>query len=232
MNKIEIYEFYAELRDFEPRIWRRFKVNSDSTIAELAYILLTMFEMKASHLFKVEAFQTNSEEKRTRFMYEFPDLTNPDFAYNNITISTNNIVESKLREVLCKISDRLALWYDFGDDWFIDIKLENTTNELNSEIQVLPKLVEGSGYGIIEDCGGPMGLKDLCDVFKDKSSIKYEEYSDWLGMTDFNIKSFDKEEMEYRITRIPAIYKRSYEEKKYPTDFELDFIDRRDNKVS
>jgi len=47
------YEFYAKLRDFKPIIWRRFQVDSKLTVAELAYIVLTLFEMEASHLFKV-----------------------------------------------------------------------------------------------------------------------------------------------------------------------------------
>ena len=30
-----IYQFYAELEDYEPKIWRRFQVMSDITVARL-----------------------------------------------------------------------------------------------------------------------------------------------------------------------------------------------------
>ena len=46
-----IYQFYAELKDYEPKIWRRFQLMNNSTMARLGYILMTLFEMQASHLF-------------------------------------------------------------------------------------------------------------------------------------------------------------------------------------
>ena len=38
-----IYRFYAELDGYTPKIWRRFEVNGSKTIAELGYVLMTMF---------------------------------------------------------------------------------------------------------------------------------------------------------------------------------------------
>ena len=35
-----IYQIYAELQDYEPKIWRRFQVMNDITVARLAYILV------------------------------------------------------------------------------------------------------------------------------------------------------------------------------------------------
>ena len=49
-----IYQIYAELQDYEPKIWRRFQVMNDITVARLAYILMTLFEMQGSHLYKFE----------------------------------------------------------------------------------------------------------------------------------------------------------------------------------
>ena len=46
-----IYQFYSELSDYKPKIWRRFQVTNNVTMARLGYILMTMFEMQASHLF-------------------------------------------------------------------------------------------------------------------------------------------------------------------------------------
>ena len=41
----QIYQLYAELKDYEPKIWRRFEVVSNIKIARLGYILMTLFEM-------------------------------------------------------------------------------------------------------------------------------------------------------------------------------------------
>jgi len=49
-----IYQFYAELDDYKPKIWRRFQVTDNVTIARLGYILQVLFEMKASHLMAIE----------------------------------------------------------------------------------------------------------------------------------------------------------------------------------
>ena len=45
-----IYQFYAELKDYKPLIWRRFQVAGNITLAQLGYVTMTLFEMKGSHL--------------------------------------------------------------------------------------------------------------------------------------------------------------------------------------
>jgi len=49
-----IYQFYAELADYEPKIWRRFQVAGDITVARLGYIVMTMYEMEANHLLAID----------------------------------------------------------------------------------------------------------------------------------------------------------------------------------
>lgn len=55
-----IYQIYAELQDYEPKIWRRFQVMNDITVARLAYILMTLFEMQGSHLYLFEVDELNN----------------------------------------------------------------------------------------------------------------------------------------------------------------------------
>lgn len=50
-----IYQFYAELDDFKPKIWRSFQVTNNITVARLGYIIQVLFEMTASHLMALEA---------------------------------------------------------------------------------------------------------------------------------------------------------------------------------
>ena len=51
---MSVYQFYVELEDYKPKIWRRFLVDSDITIARFAYIVMAMYEMEASHLLIIE----------------------------------------------------------------------------------------------------------------------------------------------------------------------------------
>ena len=55
-----IYQIYAELQDYEPKIWRRFQVMNDITLAKLAYILMTLFEMQGGHLYLFEEDELNN----------------------------------------------------------------------------------------------------------------------------------------------------------------------------
>ena len=35
MSQHYVYSFYAELKDHKPKIWRRFEINGEKTMAEL-----------------------------------------------------------------------------------------------------------------------------------------------------------------------------------------------------
>lgn len=109
----------------------------------------------------------------------------------------------------------------------IDITLENIMRHLDSEDITLPEVIDGEGFGIIENCGGTWGLADIVKAFHNKKSKSYKEYSDWLGIDHFNIALFNINEMNDRLQKIPNIYKRSYEGKKSPTVSEINFIERR-----
>lgn len=47
------YQFCAELKDYELKIWRRLQAAGNITMAQLGYILMTTYEMQASHLFRI-----------------------------------------------------------------------------------------------------------------------------------------------------------------------------------
>ena len=48
--------------------------------------------------------------------------------------------------------------YAFGDGWCINLYLEKC-EKIEIRAGDLPRVLEGSGFGIIEDCGGVFGLK-------------------------------------------------------------------------
>jgi len=49
-----IYQFYAVLDDYKPKIWRRFQVSNNILIARFCYIIQVLFEMKGSHRMMLE----------------------------------------------------------------------------------------------------------------------------------------------------------------------------------
>ena len=56
--------------------------------------------------------------------------------------------------------------YDYGDGWEVMLRLEEIIEDRELPGKELPRVLEGEGYGIIEDCGGPQGLAHLGEVFK------------------------------------------------------------------
>jgi hypothetical protein len=52
--------------------------------------------------------------------------------------------------------------------------------------KLLPRVLEGEGFGIIEDCGGVSGLERLAKAFQKKKGREYQELSEWLGIPGFS----------------------------------------------
>ncbi|GHU82970.1 plasmid pRiA4b ORF-3 family protein [Clostridia bacterium] len=251
MPKHTIYEFYAELDDFKPKIWRRFQVRHDITLARLGYIVQVLFEMTASHLMAIEVpiydnyereqaknthwkteestafldkcYRVNGEKVIKHYIFldeSFESLQIPH-------IQEEDIARHKVKHVISAIGDVAVVNYDFGDDWRVTLRLEKVFDNFELPGDVFPRVLEGSGFGIVEDVGGTPGLEELVKAFKKKKGASYEQFKEWLGIPDFDIAAFDIDDMNFRIKQIPRIYKQSYEDYLRPTQRSIDLIERK-----
>lgn len=230
-----IYQFYAELKDFEPKIWRQFQVPGNITLSRLAYILMTIYEMQASHLFRITvpirdnvALTAKSEIYPT-----FPDeiwhfeVESEDFSLGEFEEKIFNAAEYKMKSVLRGFKgEKLVLEYDFGDSWEVEVTLENIIEDKKLPGRELPRVLAGKGYGIVEDCGGTGGLKMLVEAFQKKAGADYEEYRDWLGRDDFDLTAFDVDDINLRLKKVPRIYADIYEYGYAPSKRSIDFLNR------
>jgi len=224
-----IYQFYAELEDFKPKIWRRFQVAGSATVARLGYIVMTMFEMQASHLLSISherplhalAGRRGGRMEVIR-RYDIPDddegFMDPESA---------DATKRKLSQMDIEAPSRLVVWYDFGDDWRVPVTLEKIIDDPDLPGRELPRVLEGAGFGIIEDCGGTPGLYNLAEAFKKKRGGEYEEYREWLGIDDLDLTAFDLADMNFRLKKLPAIFAKIYEQGLYPTQASVDLIERK-----
>ena len=224
-----IYQFYAELEDYKPKIWRRFQVKGDITVARLGYIVMTMYEMKASHLLSMEHEKpfltaTGRQSKRMELIcrYDIPGGT-LDYADGD----SEDATMTKLSKLNLEAPSRIVIWYDFGDDWRVLVTLEKEFTDLGLSVKELPRVLEGEGFGIVEDCGGIHGLADLAQAFKEKKGEEYEEYRTWLGVDDLDLAKFDLDDMNFRLKKIPTIYAKIYEQHAYPSQRSIDLIERK-----
>lgn len=244
-----IYEFYAELDDYHPKIWRRFQLSENVTMARLGYILMTLFEMQASHLFRIEVpakenFHTYVRERYGEEEYAqlftgpdsydpyennmiFEVITEDTYDYREAHEKVHDAVENKLKHVISHPNSKLSLVYDFGDNWSVTVLLERIFQDGKLPGRLLPRVLDGRGYGIVEDCGGVGGLSDLSKAFKKKKGSEYNLYREWLGRDEFDLESFDIEDMNFRLQKVPRIYSDIYEHELEPTKRSMDILERR-----
>jgi hypothetical protein len=239
-----ICRFYAELADYTPKIWRRFEINGSKTVAELGYSLMTMFEMQASHLFcfTYDFGAAVLEDLRKRYSDEEVEELLGDSAFTDLLKARRYELPfeddyEKDNEILFdpskyRIKDigkppcKLTFEYDYGDGWQVDLTLESCEKtEINAG--ELPRLLEGSGFGIIEDCGGVGGLSDLAMAYQKKKGREYNEYRKWLGKNELDLSILDIDDINFRLKKLPRIYKELYEYGYEPTQRSVDLIERK-----
>ena len=231
-----IYQFYAELKDYEPKIWRRFQVPENITMARLGYILMTMYEMKANHLFCVTVpirDNVKLDETLSGVGSVFPDKS-WRFEIGNEELfpgEGEKVFDAstyKMRSILqgCQ-GEKLTLEYDYGDGWEVEITLESVLEDKELPGRELPRVLAGEGYGIIEDCGGTGGLEQLAAAFRHKSGDDYENYREWLGRDESDLTAFDLDDMNLRLKKVPRIYMELYEYGCAPSQRSLDFLERK-----
>lgn len=241
-----VYQFYSVLDDFDNRVWRRFQVGGNITVARLGYILMTLYEMRASHLFSfsvsmADNFKKNMLKQYTEEQFEeeyknvslwntkmrFQILDEDEEVFLEENEKLYDAAQEKMKRAFWSVGDVAVFEYDFGDGWCVTLELESITQDGSISGGDLPRVLEGAGYGIVEDCGGVGGLDELAKAFKAKEGEEYDNLRQWLGTDDFDIDSFDIDDMNFRLKKIPRIYMQAYEQRLMPTQRSIDLIERK-----
>jgi hypothetical protein len=223
-----IYQFCAELDDYKPIIWRRFQVTDNITPARLCYIIQVLFEMTASHLMALEVpFEMPSNAPDVILRFGIMDDDFDDYSDPHRDVRVYDATEGTLRRIGLRPGSILNFNYDFGDDWWVKLTLEEVFEDKDLPGSELPRVLGGAGFGIVEDVGGTGGLEDLVKAFKKKKGADYKQFSEWLGVDEFDMAAFDLDDMNFRLKKIPRIYKQCYEDRLEPTQRSIDLIERK-----
>ena len=231
MASSRIYQFYSELNDFEPKIWRRFQVPENITMARLGFIVMTMYEMMGNHLMNITVPATYPAHLRSAAdpKYISLDFTQMDDYedFSDPSTRVEEITTAKMRHYAGDIGQEVTVNYDFGDGWEVLLKLETIFEDKELPGKELPRVIDGAGWGIVEDCGGTGGLEDLVKAFKRKKGPEYRSLREWLGKDDFDISAFDIDDINFRLKKLPRVYTDLYEYGIPPTDRSIAIIERR-----
>ena len=199
MEMQKVYQFYACLNDYEPLIWRRFLVDGEITMAQLGYTVMTLFEMDGSHLFLISA--PIPGQRKGRMYYE---VMLDDAYRDEYTIDASLVTLTQLTQ---RPGKRLLMLYDYGDSWEIDLKLEIIHRDGAIPLDSLPRVLEGEGYGIIDDCGGTWGLYRLAEAWQAED----EDIDEDIGFKKVDLTHFDLDEMNARLQMEPDQFQMIYE---------------------
>ena len=248
-----IYQFYAELCDYSPKIWRRFQTTDNTSMAKLGYITMTMFEMQACHLFRIDipyrdnltnGFSKHAQLNHCHYDFDIKSLFETECKnwrvevideysfenYDPTDTTKEKVVDAAtttLKQVALFPGSLMGLTYDYGDNWQIRLELAEIIEKSELPAKELPRVLEGEGFGIIEDCGGTAGLAEIAAACKNKKSKRYREICDWYSLKQLDLNSFDITDMNFRLKKVPRIYADIYERKLEPTKRSVDILTRR-----
>ena len=214
-------------------LWRRFQVAGNITLAQLGYVTMTLFEMKGSHLFHLEySVNENMPDDDPAYQSEPDKILRYDIAGGDsfpetMISNTYAATEMTLRRFTSRGDATFHFFYDYGDGWEVVLRLEEVFEDSELPGKELPRVLEGQGFGIIEDCGGPAGLEHLREVFQQKSSPEYQSMREWLGTSEVDLSVFDLQDLNFRLKKLPRIFRDLYEYDYPPTKHSIDLLDRK-----
>lgn len=182
-------QFYIELVDSEPRVWRRILVPIESSLHKLHLAFQGAMGWENSHLY---LFSESGFDSKLQYTYPLDDSD-----------QVPTIVQKDARRVLVKkvfnqSQSRLQYIYDYGDYWTHHVLFEKYVDE---EIGC-PICIEGGGACPPEDCGGIRGYQHMREIFKLPEHPEQEEYRQWLGLEkgeNWDEKRFNLRETNRRL---------------------------------
>lgn len=157
--KPKIYEVEAKLVGFEKEIKRKIILNGNIDLDSFCICTVLAFKGDLSHLYTIKMGK--------------------DWLEDHELINTFSYLELKEKQ-------KIKVLYDFGDSWEFQIQIKKIKYEKNDEISF--KVIDGKGYGIIDDCGGIWGLENIF-------SGQDEEWG------DYDINEFSLEETNEYINK-------------------------------
>ncbi|MGW6036332.1 plasmid pRiA4b ORF-3 family protein [Gordonia terrae] len=181
----------VELADVTPLVWRRIRVLSQVSLAELHEILQVVFGWNNAHLF---AFTLLGEEGDHRFM--------PQPAMNGLRADSHatHDLDVTLDDLLEDAGEQLLYEYDFGDGWEVNVVVERFEPPRDDEAPV--SVVAGSGTAPFEDVGGVHGWSEFIEAVNNKADPRHHELRDWAGMSPgsaFDPTAFDIDAAKRRL---------------------------------
>ncbi|MGH3829392.1 MAG: plasmid pRiA4b ORF-3 family protein [Pseudonocardiaceae bacterium] len=182
---LNIHTIKLSLRYMKPPVWRRLQVPSATSLAGLHCIIQAAMGWDDCHLHQFEV--------DGRYYADPAHML--DEATDEATWTLARL----------RVGQRFGYWYDFGDDWWHDIRVESIDRA--DPALAYPRCVTGCRACPPEDCGGPGGFAALLGALGDDKHPRHEFSRDWmrqLGADGYDPARFDLAEINEALDQLSA----------------------------
>lgn len=167
-----------ELREIQPRIWRRFRVAGLTRLGGLHTVIQKIMGWTDSHL---HAFEIDGQR------FGIPDPDWPDYTRDETPISLSRLIDLGV--------ERFSYEYDFGDRWWHEITIEHVTVANGDDRR--PLCLGGERAAPPEDCGGVGGYEKVLETLFDPRDPEFDHLRRWVG--SWQPEAFDLEAVNQRL---------------------------------
>ena len=189
---MKYYKLKISLSEYEDKLNRTILFNYNSDLDDLAYTILSIFNTLASHLYMFK-------DDKDKYECEISLLNAEEMGYPDVGKSTFYVTLDMLKMK----NNKFTMTYDFGDNYEFVIEILELV-ELD-EIFRIPRVIDGKGYGIVED-----GKHILEDYFNG-NPLEYPLLFIKRGrFTQVDFDSFDLVESNKKIKREFAKIRNAY----------------------
>lgn len=184
---VNIYEIEVFLAETEPRIWRRFEVSDDITLAKMHDMLQAVMGWYDCHLHHF------LDMKETRYGPRDDDM---GLEWDADIIEERKV---KLRKVMPRKGSRLMYEYDFGDGWVHGLKVVKIGPPEPGVCY--PRCSAGERACPPEDVGGVHGFYGMLESLADPKHEEHDSYLEWLD-GGYDPEAFDVAEVNELLASI------------------------------
>lgn len=185
--KNRVLQFYIELQDIEPKIWRRILVPPEYNFWDLHTAIQNAMGWTDSHL---HDFEIKGKRKKKTVQIGIPDL-----------YGTGELPEVfpgweiPVTEHFNDLGVTANYLYDYGDYWMHTVRLEGYL--IRYKKQQYPQCVTGARACPPDDCGGVHGYYRMLEILSDPDHEEHEEMKIWLG-GNFDPDHFNKNQVRFQ----------------------------------
>ena len=183
--KGQIARIFVELKDVEPRIWRRFEVSLTTNLRAIHEIIQAVMPWEGYHLYQFTVGER---------VYGEPDPK--DAAWGHKVYHAKNMRISALVE---RSVTAIDYTYDFGDNWQHRIVIEHVG--VASPDVDYPQFLGGERTAPPEDVGGPPGFLSFKEAMANRRHPEHKDMVRWFG-GPFNPVEFDESTIASNVRNI------------------------------